>query len=204
MIKVNALGDACPIPVVKTKKAIGELKGPGVVVTLVDNEIAVQNLCKMADQKGYAVTHQQLGPQEYEVTMTIGEAPAEAQSEAVEEAECLPCRKKNTVVVISSDQMGEGSPELGKTLLKGFVYALSQQDTLPATMLFYNGGAHLTCTGSPALEDLKQMEAQGVEIMTCGTCLNHYGLAEQLQVGSVTNMYVIAEKLTGADLVIKP
>jgi selenium metabolism protein YedF len=108
------------------------------------------------------------------------------------------------VVVISSDQMGEGSAELGKTLLKGFVYALSQQDTLPATMLFYNGGAHLTCTGSPALEDLKQMEAQGVEIMTCGTCLNHYGLAEQLQVGSVTNMYVIAEKLTGADLVIKP
>jgi selenium metabolism protein YedF len=204
MIKVNALGDACPIPVVKTKKAIGELKGPGVVVTLVDNEIAVQNLCKMADQKGYAVTHQQLGPQEYEVTMTIGEAPAEAQSETVEEPECLPCRKKNTVVVISSDQMGEGSPELGKTLLKGFVYALSQQDTLPATMLFYNGGAHLTCTGSPALEDLKQMEAQGVEIMTCGTCLNHYGLAEQLQVGSVTNMYVIAEKLTGADLVIKP
>jgi selenium metabolism protein YedF len=204
MIKVNALGDACPIPVVKTKKAIGELKGPGVVVTLVDNEIAVQNLCKMADQKGYAVTHQQLGPQEYEVTMTIGEAPAEAQSQAIEEVECLPCRKKNTVVVISSDQMGEGSPELGKTLLKGFVYALSQQDTLPATMLFYNGGAHLTCTGSPALEDLKQMEAQGVEIMTCGTCLNHYGLAEQLQVGSVTNMYVIAEKLTGADLVIKP
>jgi selenium metabolism protein YedF len=204
MIKINALGDACPIPVVKTKKAIGELKGPGVVVTLVDNEIAVQNLCKMADQKGYAVTHQQLGPQEYEVTMTIGEAPAEAQSQAVEESECLPCRKKNTVVVISSDQMGEGSPELGKTLLKGFVYALSQQDTLPATMLFYNGGAHLTCTGSPALEDLKQMEAQGVEIMTCGTCLNHYGLAEQLQVGSVTNMYVIAEKLTGADLVIKP
>ena len=72
------------------------------------------------------------------------------------------------------------------------------------TILFYNGGAALTCEGSPMLEDLKALEAQGVEIMTCGTCLNFYGLTEKLAVGSVTNMYAIVEKLTQAGNVVKP
>ena len=89
--------------------------------------------------------------------------------------------------------MGEGAEELGKTLLKAFVFSLTQQDKLPKTILFYNGGASLTCEGSPMLDDLKALEAQGVEIMTCGTCLNFYGLTEKLAVGSVTNMYTIVE-----------
>ena len=71
-------------------------------------------------------------------------------------------------------------------------------------MLFYNGGARLTTEGSASLEDLKSMEAQGVEILTCGTCLNHYGLKEQVAVGSVTNMYTIVEKRAGAGKVVKP
>jgi peroxiredoxin family protein len=81
---------------------------------------------------------------------------------------------------------------------------VSQLPQLPATMLFYNGGAKLTVEGSDSLEDLKNMEAQGVEILTCGTCLNFYGLTEKLSVGSVTNMYTIVEKLAGAGKVMKP
>ena len=100
--------------------------------------------------------------------------------------------------------MGIGADDLGKSLLKAFVFALTQQDKLPKTILFYNGGAALTCEVSPMLEDLKALEAQGVEILTCGTCLNHYGLTEKLQVGEVTNMYVIAEKMTQAKVVVKP
>ena len=88
--------------------------------------------------------------------------------------------------------------------MKGFLYALSQLPQLPRTILFYNGGAHLTCRGSESLEDLKHLEAQGVEILTCGTCLNHYGLTEDLEVGGVTNMYTIVEKLAGAGKVVKP
>jgi selenium metabolism protein YedF len=97
-----------------------------------------------------------------------------------------------------------GDEELGGVLIKGFIYALSQQEELPKTMLFYNGGAKLTCEDSPTIEDLKSLEAQGVEILTCGTCLNHYGLSEKLQVGGVTNMYDIVEKMTGAGLIVKP
>ena len=88
--------------------------------------------------------------------------------------------------------------------MKGFLFAIGQLPELPKAILFYNGGAHLTCRGSDSLEDLKSLEAQGVEILTCGTCLNHYGLTEELAVGGVTNMYSIVEKLAGAGKVVKP
>lgn len=206
---VDALGDACPIPVVKTKNAIKEMKENGSVETLVDNEIAVQNLTKMAKQKGYAVHSEKLEEGKYQVVMEIlvdGTAEDAAGTMAEETpVACYPDqRKKNTVVVLSSSTMGEGDDELGAILMKGFVYAISQQDELPSTILLYNGGAKLTCQDAPTLDDFKSMEAQGVEILTCGTCLNHYGLADQLKVGSVTNMYVIAEKMSQATLIIKP
>lgn len=207
MIRVNAMGDACPIPVVKTQNAIKGMKEPGEVEIFVDNEIAVQNLTKMANQKGYDVKSEKLEEQKYSVVMTIKEITVEAEEEVQkkEEENCqVDSRKKNTVVVISSSKMGEGNEELGGVLIKGFVYALTQQDELPGTMLFYNGGAKLTCEDSEVLEDLKSLEALGVEILTCGTCLNYYGLTEKLAVGSVTNMYVIAEKMTQAGLIIKP
>lgn len=204
MIQVNAMGDACPIPVVKTKNAIRELAGPGTVETLVDNDIAVQNLTKMANQKGYGVKSEKLGEHQYKVTMTIGEGAQLPEAQEPEVCLVEPGQKKKTVVVISSPCMGEGAEELGRTLMKGFLYALGQQEELPETILFYNGGAALSCEGSPALEDLKSMEAQGVEILTCGTCLDYYHLTEKLQVGEVTNMYVIAEKMTGAHLIVKP
>ena len=107
-------------------------------------------------------------------------------------------------MAVDTDAMGRGSEELGRTLMKGFLFAVGQLPELPKTILFYNGGARLTTEGSDSLEDLKKMEAQGVEILTCGTCLNFYGLTDKLAVGSVTNMYTIVEKLAGAGKVIKP
>lgn len=199
---VNAMGDACPIPVVKTKNAIKELQGSGQVEVWVDNEIAVQNLTKMANQKGYGVSSAKLEEGKFQVLLTIGEAVAEEAAQQAEE--CRVDARSSKLVAITSETMGEGDPVLGKLLMKGFIFALTQQDVLPQTILFYNGGAHLTCAGSPALEDLRSLEAQGVEILTCGTCLNHYGLVEQLQVGGVTNMYVICEKMLQASSVIKP
>lgn len=199
---VNAMGDACPIPVVKTKNAIKELQGSGQIEVWVDNEIAVQNLMKMAKQKGYGAASAKLEEGKFQVLLTIGEAAAEEAAPQAEE--CHLDAHSSKLVAITSETMGEGDPVLGKLLMKGFIFALTQQDVLPQTILFYNGGAHLTCAGSSALEDLRSLEAQGVEILTCGTCLNHYGLAEQLQVGGVTNMYVICEKMLQASSVIKP
>ncbi len=205
-IVVDAMGDACPLPVVKTKNAIKEIKGTGIVETHVDNEIAVQNLTKMAKVKGYPVKAEKLSAEEYKVEMEISQGQEATEETPQEEPEvCITdTRQKDLVIVISSNQMGAGSEELGKTLLKAFIYAVTQQDELPKTMLFYNTGVQLTCENSPAIEDLKFLEAHGVEIMSCGTCLNFYGLTEQLQVGSVTNMYVIVEKMEQADRIVKP
>lgn len=206
MIKVNAIGDTCPIPVIKTKNAIKGMNGTGVVEVLVDNEIAVQNLTKMAKQKKYDCNSEKISEDEYKVTITVGE-DLEAACDVEEEAAvaCIPdSRKKKKIVVLRSGKMGEGNDELGTVLMKGFIYALTELDELPETILLYNGGATLSCEGSDSLEDLRTLEAQGVEIMTCGTCLNYYGLSEKLAVGTVTNMYVIAEKMSQADTIICP
>ena len=201
MITVNAIGDNCPIPVIKTKKAMQELTGPEVIEVLVDNEIAVQNVTKMATSAGGQVTSEKLAEKEYRVTIQIGEVTEEA---CECECDCAGVPKDNMVVVISSDRMGSGNDALGKVLIKGFIFAVTQLDKLPKAMLFYNGGATLTAEGSDSLEDLKNLEAQGVEIMTCGTCLDYYGLKEKLAVGSVTNMYSIVETMAGADKILQP
>lgn len=205
MIQVNAMGDACPIPVVKTKKAISAMKTSDILVTLVDNEIAVQNLTKLGKSMGYPVTSEKLGEKEYKVQMEVTIETEDSKEEKAEEVlTCIPDSRNNTVVVISSPRMGEGNDELGTVLMKGFFYALTQLDELPKTILFYNGGATLTCEGSASLEDLKSLEAQGVEILTCGTCLNYYEMSDKLRVGEITNMYTIAEKMTGAGKLVKP
>jgi len=108
------------------------------------------------------------------------------------------------VIAVSSDKMGEGIDELGDVLMKGFIYTLTEMDHMPTTVLFYNGGAKLTVEDAPTLEDLKTLEEMGVEILTCGTCLNYYDLGDKLAVGEVTNMYTIMERLQGADKLIRP
>lgn len=209
MVTVNAMGDACPVPVIKTKKAIQTLAGAGTVEVLVDNEIAVKNVSKMALTEGGTVRSEQLGEGEYKVTIVMsGETVQQSGMQQKEDAEvsCTEgsCQGKNTVVVIASDRMGEGNDELGKVLVKGFIFAVTQLDELPKTMLFYNGGATLTTEGSDSLADLQLLEEQGVEILTCGTCLDYYGLKEKLCVGNVTNMYTIVETMHAADQIIRP
>ena len=101
--------------------------------------------------------------------------------------------------MISSDKMGSGNDELGKVLIKGCIFAITQLEELPKKMIFYNGGATITCEGSDSL-----VESQGVEIVTCGTCLDYYGMKDKLAVGIVTNMYDIVESMNHAGKIVKP
>lgn len=205
MIKVNAIGDACPIPVVKTKNAIRELGGSGVVEVSVDNEIAVQNLLKMAKQKEYEAEFEKKSNTEYIVTINVnGGEVSDAKPVTKATVNSDEIKLKETIVVIDSDKMGDGDEEFSKTLLKGFIYALSSQDIPPAKILFYNTGVRLTTEGSASIEDLKVLEKAGAKIYSCGACLNNYGLTEKLSVGEVTNMYDIVSYLMEADLVIRP
>ena len=227
-MRLDERGKQCPLPVIDTKKALGRCNAGEIVEVTVDNEIAVQNLRKMADHKGLKSSFEKTGDREFQVRITAGNAEpgrsvngqaaeggqagvggmaAEGNEAAgaAQDTACQPdCRRKGMVVVLSSNLMGQGDEILGKLLMKGFVYALTEQDSLPETILLYNSGAYLSCEGSDNVEDLRNLEAQGVEILTRGTCLNHYGLGDKLKVGSVTNMYEIAERMTGARLLVRP
>ena len=207
MIQINAMGDVCPIPVVKTKQAVEKLQTADVIETLVDNDIAVQNLTKFATNRGFGVESKQLGDKQFSVRITVSDEKIGGAVNVVDDESFLDCvlpQARKIVVAIASDQMGHGGSELGTALMKSFIYALGQQDILPSTILFYNKGATISCEGSASLEDLKFLSEQGVEILTCGTCLNFYGITDKLAIGDVTNMYVIVEKLMQADRVIKP
>lgn len=233
MTRLDERGKLCPMPVIDTKKALERCGEGEVVEVLVDNEIAVQNLKKMAGHKGLLSSFDKLGSREFVVRITAGGAASgsasldgagsapgmesgasgtgegdevlSGSSASPEGVSCQPdSRRKGMVVVLSSNLMGQGDDALGKVLMKGFVYALSQQDILPETVLLYNSGAFLSSEGSDNLEDLKELEAQGVEILTCGACMKHYGLEDKLKAGSVTNMYEIAERMSAATLLVRP
>ena len=200
---IDCKGMACPLPVVNAKKAAEELNTGDMLTVLVDNEIAVQNLTRLAEHKGFGVSAEKRAEKEYAVIMTISGAVTEETKE--ETVTCaMDSRRKGMLVVLSGSEMGTDDPKLGKNLMKAFVFALTKQDQLPDTILCYNTGASLTCEGADTLEDLKLLESEGVTILTCGTCLDFYGLKEKLAVGGVTNMYDIVERMENAAQIIKP
>lgn len=206
----------CPMPVIEAKKALEKSESGEVVAVRVDNEVAVSNLLKLAAGRKEKAEKKCQGADDFVVEITAGVQDSGVEAQGIKESAETELkeeggregsqtgRQPGLVVAISSDQMGEPDAVLGKILMKGFIYALSEQEMLPETMIFYNGGAKLTAQDSDSLEDLKAMEQRGVEIITCGTCLKHFGLEEKLQVGTVSNMYDIVEKMTMAGRVIKP
>ena len=192
---IDCMGMACPLPVVNAKKAFSEFGEDGELTVLVDNETAVSNLKKLAASSGFAAEGKQTGEKAYEVTIQV---------KAGQEAVCAGESRPGPVVAIGSNAMGSGEEALGKTLMKAFIFALTNATQLPQQIIFYNSGAYLPCEGSDSLEDLQNLEKAGVKITACGTCLNYYGLTEKLRVGSVSNMYDIVETLTAAPSVIRP
>lgn len=191
MIKVNAIGEVCPKPVIMAKKALKEIEN-GTIEISIDNEISKENVEKMAKEMGYKFETRK----ENEIfIISITKLNEEKKVEKEE---------KNIVISIGSDKMGEGEEELGKILMKGFIYALTEMETLPKTILLYNKGVFLASIVEDTIKDLKFLEEKGVEILSCGTCANFYNLQDKLKVGTFTNMYTIIEKQMKAKKVIKP
>lgn len=191
MIKVNAVGEVCPKPVIMTKKALKEIES-GVVEVSVDNVTSKENVEKMAKEMGHTFETREEGNV---FIITITKAGEKQENSSKEE---------NIVISIGSDKMGEGEDELGKILIKGFIYALTEAETLPKTVLLYNKGVLLASTFEDTVKDLKVLEERGVEILSCGTCANFYHVQDQIKVGTLTNMYTILERQMKAAKVIKP
>jgi selenium metabolism protein YedF len=180
------LGQPCPLPVIGAKKALKEATPGQTLLVLVDNDIAVQNLTKMAKTLGHKVSSKAID-KNFEVTIV---ATAKAPKTAAPEG--------GLVVAISQGTLGQGDQTLGRNLLKAFIFSLTESDPKPDYLLFFNGGAFLTCEGSDSLQDLATLADQGVVISTCGACLDFYGLKERIKVGAITNMYAIVSAMSQA------
>ncbi len=161
------------------------------MTTIVDNDAAKENVLALAKSIG-CQTEVEKKENDFYIQITKREI-------------CLPAGKQdigNTVIFVSSSELGRGSVELGTILIKSFMFTLMESKEQPGTILFVNSGVYLTCEDSPVLEHLINLEQQGVEILSCGTCLEYFKLKEKLGVGQVTNMYSIYEKLNKADKTI--
>ncbi|NLJ78519.1 MAG: sulfurtransferase-like selenium metabolism protein YedF [Tissierellia bacterium] len=185
--EIDARGKACPEPVIITKKELDKIDS-GSVITIVDNEIAKENVSKLANSLGHQYTVDKRDEDEYHIHIIKGQGSGVIREVSKDDIEDI-------TIACTSDTMGKGSEELGEILIKSLFYTMTELTPYPSTVILYNGGVHLACEGSEVLDDLKHLEENGVEIISCGTCLDYFEIADKLRVGEVSNMYTIYEKL---------
>ena len=183
-IEVNAVGLACPKPVINTKKELDKIDN-GIVVVTVDNDIAKQNILKLSNSLN---CESKIIKEEKDL---ISIEIKKGENVIIEEKKQEKLEDK--CIFISSDKIGNGNDELGSVLMKGFIYTLTESKPYPKSILLVNSGVKLSTENYDTIENLKILEEAGVEILSCGTCLDYYGLKGSLKLGSVTNMYTIVD-----------
>lgn len=186
---IDCKGLNCPLPVINTKKYFDSIES-GEAVIIVDNDVARDNVHKFATGCGYEAV---ITGENNEFKIAINKKDTTKKEDNTEEF----------IIVISTNKLGEGDDALGEVLMKGYIYTLSENDKLPSKLIFLNSGVKLAINESQVLESLKKLESNGVEILSCGTCLDFYGVKEQLALGTITNMYTIVEAMNNYGKVIK-
>ena len=196
-------GKACPEPVLETRRRLAADPGLQVLHVLVNTEGAGENVSRAGRHLGCEVRLEDLGAGECRITLSRqGALPGLADGKAgARERSPGTCE---VAVLISSDSLGEGDRALGRFLMAAFIKTLGQMDPRPATIAFLNSGVKLTTRGSEVVEELRALEALGVELLSCGTCLDFFKLKDSLEVGLVSNMFEIVSILVGADKTIRP
>ena len=182
---------ACPAPVITVKKALEEQTELRV---LLDDGAPRENVSRFARNRGCQVSEERDG-NGWALTITSGGEPAQKPATTVGNGE--------RVLLITSDRLGDGPEELGRLLMKNFIHTLLETSELPARMLFLNTGVLLTTEGSDVLEALEKLGGMGVEILSCGLCLDFFKLKDKLTAGGTTNMLMIAESLLSAGQTIR-
>jgi len=193
MKEIDCRGMACPQPVVTARKALDESEGKGFVL-IVDNLAARDNVERFAQSQGAVVDVEEKGNDFY---LRIQKRGACDPAESAQKAE-------KVVVYINSNFLGVGEEALGAILMRAFLKVLLDLKPIPSKLIFINSGVRLTSEGSEVLETLQSLSTKGVDVLSCGTCLDFYGLKEKLKAGIVSNMYDIARSLLEADRLIRP
>jgi selenium metabolism protein YedF len=189
--KIDCKGLKCPQPVINTKKYFDSIES-GEATIIVDNEVAKNNISKFAQSSGF----------KFEVKEDNGAFEIRITKEA-SACEIINFNEEKLTIVVSTDKLGAGNDDLGALLMKSYFFALSEADKMPTDLIFLNAGVKLTTEGSESLEGIKKLAAKGVNVLSCGTCLDFYNLKDKLQVGEISNMYTIVEKMNGASNTIK-
>lgn len=192
MKTIDCKGLACPKPVILTKKEL-EAITEGEIEVIVDNAAARENVSRFAKSQGF----------DYNVNEKEGLFHIIIKKTGQQACDIMNFNEKNLIIMITSDKFGTGDDKLGSALMKSYLYALTENEIKPVKMFFINSGVKLTSEGTEVLESLNTLKNSGVEIYSCGTCLDFYGLKEKLLIGEVTNMYSIVESTNSAANTIK-
>ena len=195
-IHIDATQQACPIPFMMAKRHIDET-GEDFSI-LVDNRPAVENLKRLARTCNYSTTVTEEADR-----FTVQFTQSSDETPAVEAAPEKPTQTThNRVIIIAHDGFGSGATELGRNLIRMFLYTLDQQQSLPTSIILLNSGVRLATEDQQAITSLQNLVHAGVQLLVCGTCLDYYGLLDKLSVGSVCTMYDIADRVMHADAVV--
>jgi len=196
MLEIDCRGKACPEPVVITKDALAQLK-EGKLTIIVDNPSSSGNVERFAQSQGCLVKVERRGQDFY---LHIQKGKVSGEEELIRKEE----RVKKVVVYINSHLLGIGDESLGSFLMKAFLKTLLDLERKPDRLILINSGVQLASEDSKVLETLKALSKKGVEIVSCGTCIDFYGLKDKMRVGTVSNMYDILHSLFEADRLIRP
>lgn len=191
METIDCRNQACPAPVINVKKALQE---HGEIRVLLDDGAPRENVARFSRNRGCRVTEERDGE-----TWALTISGNSAFSHPVTSAVTL----QNRVILATSDRLGDGPEELGRLLMKNFIHTLLEASEPPTRLLFLNTGVLLTCEGSDVLEALGKLHGMGVEIFSCGLCLDFFSCKDKLRVGAATNMLATVEHLLAADHIIK-
>lgn len=196
MKEIDARGLECPAPVLKTKAAL-EVDTPNRVNVVVDNAAAQQNVQRFLESQGFQATLKQDGA-DYLVSGTcVAEPREQMRPSAVKQSD-----EMKILVMCATDRIGFGDDELGLKLMVNFLRTLKEMGSDLWRLVFVNNGVKLTIDDSQVLDDLQNYEKEGLKILVCGTCLDHFSILERKQVGETTNMLDIVTAMQLADKVI--
>jgi len=199
---LDCTGMPCPEPVVHTKNALEAMATGDTVLVIVDNRESKHNVERFAKNRGCAVKIQSVGDT-FRLQITKGEAETVAAPFSADDYSCvLPVLE--LVYIIPSDTMGHGDDALGRILMQAFIKTIGEVSPLPQKIFFYNSGVRLTAGESNLVGALNELVEKGVEILSCGTCLDFYNLKKELLVGETTNMYNIVEAMATATRTVTP
>lgn len=201
---VDAKGELCPAPLIATKRALKKTALGESFIVLIDNRISFDNVIRfLKDNNTEFRAEESDGVWSLTVTKTSGEM-VNSKAEEYCSVPVSHFEKGNFIIVISSDKMGEGDDELGLLLMANFIKAIKDLDKLPQKIVLYNKGVTLATTDSVHFEHIRDLEKMGVELLLCATCVSHYKIESLIEIGILSNMFVIAETMASAGNIVKP